>query len=144
GVAEFNERCRSSVLRYISDWEKLTERIAFWADLDSAYVTFTNDYIESVWCILKECWAKELLYRGNKVVPYSPSSGTPLSSHEVSLGYKTVKDPSIFVRFPLKNRPGVSFLAWTTTPWTLPGNAALAVGEDIDYVQVEGPVGDGG
>lgn len=144
GVAEFNERCRSSVLRYISDWEKLTERIAFWADLDSAYVTFTNDYIESVWWILKQFWDKGLLYRGNKVVPYSPSSGTPLSSHEVSLGYKTVKDPSIFVRFPLKNRPGVSFLAWTTTPWTLPGNAALAVGEDIDYVQVEGPVGDGG
>src|SRR5690606_37126287 len=81
--------------------------------------------------------------RGNKVVPYSPSSGTPLSSNEVSLGYKVVKDPSVFVRFPLKNRPGVSFLVWTTTPWTLPGNAALAVGEDVDYVQVEGPLGDG-
>ena len=140
GVAEFNERCRASVLRYISDWEKLTERIAFWADLDSAYVTFTNDYIESVWWILKQLWDKGLLYRGNKVVPYSPSSGTPLSSHEVSLGYKVVKDPSVYVRFPMKNRPGVSFLVWTTTPWTLPGNAALAVGADIDYVQVDGPL----
>jgi isoleucyl-tRNA synthetase len=140
GVAAFNERCKSSVLRYIADWEKLTERIAFWADLDTAYVTFTNEYIESVWWILKQFWDKGLLYRGYKVVPYSPSSGTPLSSHEVSLGYKVVKDPSVFVRFPLKNRPGVSFLAWTTTPWTLPGNAALAVGADIDYVQVEGPL----
>lgn len=142
GVAEFNEKCRASVLRYIADWEKLTERIAFWADLDSAYVTFTNDYIESIWWILKQLWDKDLLYRGNKVVPYSPSSGTPLSSHEVSLGYKTIKDPSVFVRFPLKNRPGVSFLVWTTTPWTLPGNAALAVGADIDYVQVEGALED--
>lgn len=143
GVAAFNEKCKSSVLRYISDWEKLTERIAFWADLDKPYITFTNEYIQSVWWILKQFWDKGLLYRGYKVVPYSPSSGTPLSSHEVSLGYKVVKDPSIFVRFPLKNRPGVSFLAWTTTPWTLPGNAALAVGENIDYVQVEGPLEDG-
>lgn len=143
GVAAFNERCKASVLRYISDWEKLTERIAFWADLDKPYITFTNDYIQSVWWILKQFWDKGLLYRGYKVVPYSPSSGTPLSSHEVSLGYKVVKDPSVFVRFPLKNKPGVSFLAWTTTPWTLPGNAALAVGENIDYVQVEGPLEDG-
>ncbi|MBZ0299233.1 MAG: class I tRNA ligase family protein, partial [Anaerolineae bacterium] len=143
GVAAFNEKCKTSVLRHITDWEKLTERIAFWADLDSAYVTFTNEYIESVWWILKQFWDKGLLYRGNKVVPYSPSSGTPLSSHEVSLGYKVLRDPSVFVRFPLTNRPGVSFLAWTTTPWTLPGNAALAVGADIDYVQVEGPLEDG-
>ncbi len=142
GVAEFNEKCRSSVLQYIGDWEKLTERMAYWADLDSAYVTFTNDYIESVWWILKQFWDKGLLYRGYQVVPYSPSSGTPLSSHEVSLGYKDIVDPSVFVRFPLKESPGVSFLAWTTTPWTLPGNAALAVGADIDYVQVEGPLGD--
>ncbi|MAS34637.1 MAG: isoleucine--tRNA ligase [Anaerolineaceae bacterium] len=143
GVAAFNERCKTSVLRHITDWEKLTERIAFWADLDSAYVTFTNEYIESVWWILKQMWDQGLLYRGYKVVPYSPSSGTPLSSHEVSLGYKVIKDPSVFVRFPMKSRPGVSFLAWTTTPWTLPGNAALAVGEKIDYVQVEGPLPDG-
>ncbi len=139
GVAEFNEKCRESVQRYISDWEELTERIAFWADLDNPYVTFTNDYIESVWWILRQLWDKGLIYRGHKVVPYSPSSGTPLSSHEVSLGYKTVTDPSVIVRFPLRDAPGVSFLAWTTTPWTLPGNATLAVGADIVYVQVEGP-----
>ncbi len=143
GVAAFNERCKASVLRYITDWERLTERIAYWADMDDAYVTFTNDYIQSVWWILKQFWDKGLLYRGNKVVPYSPSSGTPLSSHEVSLGYKTIKDPSAFVRFPLANQVGVSFLAWTTTPWTLPGNAALAVGANIDYVQVEGPLENG-
>ena len=143
GVAAFNDKCRASVQRYISDWEELTERIAFWADLDNPYVTFTNDYIESVWWILRQLWDKGLIYRGHKVVPYSPSSGTPLSSHEVSLGYKTVTDPSVIVRFPLRDQPGVSLLAWTTTPWTLPGNAALAVGADIDYVQVEGPGEDG-
>lgn len=143
GVAAFNEKCRASVLRYISDWEALTERIAFWADLDDPYVTFTNEYIESVWWILRQLWDKGLIYRGHKVVPYSPSSGTPLSSHEVSLGYRTVTDPSVFVRFPLRDEPGVSLLAWTTTPWTLPSNAALAVGADINYVQVEGPTDDG-
>jgi len=143
GVAAFNEKCRTNVFRYIQDWEKLTERIGFWVDLDTAYVTFTNDYIESIWWILKQFWEKGLLYKGYKVVPYSPSSGTPLSSHEVSQGYKTIKDPSIYVRFPLRDKEGVYFLAWTTTPWTLPSNAALAVGETIDYVQVEGPTPDG-
>lgn len=143
GVAAFNDKCRASVQRYITDWEELTERIAFWADLDNPYVTFTNDYIESVWWILRQLWDKGLIYRGHKVVPYSPSSGTPLSSHEVSLGYKTVTDPSVTVRFPLRDQPGISFLAWTTTPWTLPGNAALAVGADIEYVQVAGPGEDG-
>jgi len=143
GVAEFNEKCRNTVFRHIVEWEKLTERTAFWVDLDKPYVTFTNDYIESVWWILKQLWDKGLLYRGYKVVPYSPTSGTPLSSHEVSLGYRTITDPSIYVRFPLKDQPGVYLLAWTTTPWTLPGNAALAVGEDVSYVQVEGPASDG-
>ena len=138
GVAKFNELCRKRVFSNIADWEKLTERIAFWIDLDRAYVTFTNDYIESVWWILKELWNKGLLYRGYKVVPYSPTSGTPLSSHEVAQGYKDIVDPSIFVRFPLKDEEGVYMLAWTTTPWTLPGNAALAVGEKNDYVQVKG------
>lgn len=143
GVAEFNEKCRANVFRHINEWEKLTERTGFWVDLDEAYVTFTNDYIESVWWILKQFWDKKLLYRGYKVVPYSPTSGTPLSSHEVSLGYKTIVDPSVFVRFPVKDKSGVYMLAWTTTPWTLPGNVALAVGENIDYVQVEGPSPEG-
>ena len=122
--------------------KKLTERTAFWVNLDDAYVTFSNDYIESVWWILKQFWDKELLYRGYKVVPYSPSSGTPLSSHEVAQGYKTITDPSVYVRFPLRDKPGVYMLAWTTTPWTLPANAALAVGADVSYVLVEGPAPD--
>ena len=143
GVAAFNKKCRESVLRYIPEWEALTERIAFWADLENPYITFSNDYIESVWWILRQLWDKGLIYRGHKVVPYSPSSGTPLSSHEVSLGYKTVTDPSVIVRFPLRDEAGVSLLAWTTTPWTLPGNAALAVGAEIVYAQVEGPTADG-
>ncbi|MCY4145504.1 MAG: class I tRNA ligase family protein, partial [Chloroflexi bacterium] len=142
GVAEFNARCRANVFRHINEWEKLTERTAFWVDLDDAYVTFSNEYIESVWWILKRFWDKGLLYRGYKVVPYSPSSGTPLSSHEVAQGYKTVTDPSVFVRFPLRDKPGVYMLAWTTTPWTLPANAALAVGADVTYVLVEGPAPD--
>src|SRR5215813_7696928 len=138
GIAAYNEKCRASVLRYLSDWEKLTERIGFWVDLDNAYITFTNDYIQSVWWILKQLWNKNLLYQGYKVVPYCPRCGTPLSSHEVSQGYEEVQDPSVFVRFPLRDKPGVYFLVWTPTPWTLPGNIALAVGENIDYVQVEG------
>lgn len=143
GVAAFNEKCRQSVLRYLTDWEKLTERIGFWVDLDNAYITFSNDYIQSVWWILKQFWEKNLLFQGYKVVPYCPECGTALSSHEVSLGYETVEDPSVYVRFPLRDKPGVYFLVWTTTPWTLPGNVALAVGENIDYVQVEGPAQDG-
>lgn len=143
GVAEFNKKCRDSVLRYLTDWEKLTDRIGFWVDLDNAYITFSNDYIQSVWWILKQFWDKSLLYQGYKVVPYCPDCGTPLSSHEVSLGYENVEDPSVYVRFPLKDKPGVYFLVWTTTPWTLPANVALAVGENIDYVQVEGPAQDG-
>ncbi len=121
----------------------MSERIAFWVDLDNAYVTFSNDYIQSVWWILKQFWDKQLLYQGLKVVPYCPRCGTPLSSHEVNLGYEDVEDPSVFVRFPLRDKPGVYFLVWTTTPWTLPANVALAVGEDVDYVQVEGPSPDG-
>lgn len=143
GIAEFNEKCRASVLRNIAKWEKFTERMAYWTDLDNAYVTFTNDYIESVWWILKQFWDKGLIYKGLKVVPYCSRCGTPLSSHEVALGYKQVRDPSVYVRFPLRDNPGVYFLVWTTTPWTLPANVALAVGPDVDYVQVEGPSPEG-
>ena len=143
GIAAFNEKCRASVMRNIGDWERFTERMAYWTDLDNAYVTFTNDYVESIWWVLRQLWEKELLYKGLKVVPYCGRCGTPLSSHEVSLGYQDVEDPSIFVRFPLRDQPGVYFLVWTTTPWTLPANVAVAVGENIDYVQVEGPAQDG-
>ena len=144
GIAAFNEKSRSSVLRNIGAWERFTERMAYWTDLDNAYVTFTDDYIESVWWILKQFWEKDLLYKGLKVVPYCARCGTALSSHEVALGYQDVQDPSVFVRFPLRDKPGVYFLVWTTTPWTLPANVALAVGENIDYLQVEGPVHEAG
>jgi isoleucyl-tRNA synthetase len=136
GIAEFNERCRASVFRYVEEWRKLTDRIGFWIDLDDPYITMTNEYIESVWWILKTFWERDLLYQGYKVVPYCPRCGTPLSDHEVSLGYQTTLDPSVYVKFPLQDEPGVYFLVWTTTPWTLPGNVALAVGPEIDYVKV--------
>jgi len=137
GVGKFNELCKKSVFTYIQDWEKLTDRIAFWVDLEDAYVTYTNDYIESVWWILKNFWDKDLLYKGYKVVPYCPRCGTPLSDHEVALGYDEAIDPSIFVRMPLVDKPGTSLLVWTTTPWTLPGNVAVVAHPDVDYVTVE-------
>jgi isoleucyl-tRNA synthetase len=137
GIDKFNELCKKSVFTYIQDWERLTDRIAFWVDLEDAYVTYTNDYIESVWWILKNFWDKDLLYKGYKVVPYCPRCGTPLSDHEVALGYEDATDPSVFVRMPVVDKPGTSLLVWTTTPWTLPGNVAVAVHPDIDYVTVE-------
>ena len=137
GVARFNQMCRDSVWEYLSDWEALTERMAFWVSLDDAYVTMNNDYVQSLWWILQQLWNKGLLYEGYKVVPYCPRCGTPLSSHELSLGYKEgTVDPSVFVKFTLKNEDNSFLLAWTTTPWTLPGNAALAVGEEVDYLKV--------
>ena len=137
GIDKFNDLCKKSVFTYIQDWEKLTDRIAFWVDLEDAYVTYTNDYIESVWWILKNFWDKDLLYKGYKVVPYCPRCGTPLSDHEVALGYDEATDPSVFVRMPLVDQPDVSLLVWTTTPWTLPGNVAVAVHPDVDYVFIE-------
>jgi isoleucyl-tRNA synthetase len=144
GIAKFNEKCKASVFRYIQDWERLTERIAFWVDLKEAYVTYTNEYIESVWWILKQYWDKDLIYQGFKVVPYCPRCGTPLSDHEVAQGYKeNTPDPSVFVRFPLKDDPRTSFLVWTTTPWTLPANVALAVNPRVMYAKVERTAADG-
>ncbi|MFN8398847.1 MAG: isoleucine--tRNA ligase [Anaerolineales bacterium] len=137
GVDKFNELCKKSVFNYIQEWEKMTARIGFWVDLDTAYVTYTNDYIESVWWILKNFWEKDLLFKGYKIVPYCPRCGTPLSDHEVALGYEDTADPSVFVRFPLVDKPDTSFLVWTTTPWTLPANVAIAAHPDVDYVTVE-------
>jgi len=136
GVAEFNARCRRSVFTYQDEWNRLTERIGFWLDLDQPYVTLENDYIETVWYLLKRFWERGLMYAGFKVVPYCPRCGTALSDHEVSQGYKEVTEPSVVVAFALVDEPDTSILAWTTTPWTLPGNVALAVGEAIDYVKV--------
>ncbi|MBT5228416.1 MAG: isoleucine--tRNA ligase, partial [Proteobacteria bacterium] len=135
GVAEFTRRCRDSVMRYISDWEAMTERMGFWVDLDQAYYTLDNQYIESVWHLLKEIWDRGLIYQDYKVVPYDPRIGATLSSHEVAQGYRETVDPSVTVRFQLVD-DDISFLVWTTTPWTLPSNLALAVGADIDYVYV--------
>jgi isoleucyl-tRNA synthetase len=137
GIAKFNEECRKSAFDYIQDWERLTDRIAFWVDLSTAYVTFRNEYIESVWSILRNFWDKDLLYQGFKVVPYCPRCGTPLSDHEVALGYDEASDPSVFIRLPLMDEPGTSLLVWTTTPWTLPANVAVAAGAEVDYVKVE-------
>lgn len=137
GIDKFNALCRESAFTYIQEWEKLTDRIAFWVDLDDAYVTFKNSYIESVWWILKQYWEKDLLYQGFKVVPYCPRCGTPLSDHEVAQGYDDAEDPSIFVRMRLLDEPDTSFLVWTTTPWTLPANVAIAAGADVDYVKIE-------
>jgi isoleucyl-tRNA synthetase len=141
GIAEFNQRCRESVFEYVEDWNKLTERIGFWIDLDDPYVTLEDDYIESVWWSLRKLWDDGRLYEGHKVVPYCPRCGTALSSHEVALGYEDVKDPSIYVRFPLLGEDGAetgeSLLVWTTTPWTLPGNVAVAVAPDVTYVRAQ-------
>jgi isoleucyl-tRNA synthetase len=137
GIDKFNALCKKSVFEYIQDWSQLTDRIGFWVDLQEAYVTYTNDYIESVWWILKSFWERDLLFKGYKIVPYCPRCGTPLSDHEVAQGYAEAVDPSVFVRLPLVDKKGTSLLVWTTTPWTLPANVAVAAGPDVDYVTVE-------
>jgi isoleucyl-tRNA synthetase len=135
GVAEFNAKCRESVLRYIDEWNELTERIGFWIDTDDAYYTLANEYVESVWWSLKQVWEKGLLTEGHKVVPYCTRCGTALSSHELAQGYRDVVDPSLFVKFPLADEPEVSLLAWTTMPWTLVPHAAIAVDPEVTYVR---------
>ncbi len=137
GIAEFNQQCRESVLTYLDEWERLTERIGFWIDTERAYRTMDTPFIESVWWSLAELNARGLIYESDKVVPYCPRCGTALSSHEVALGYKDVEDPSVYVRFPLVDRPGTSLLVWTTTPWTLPANQAVAVNPAVTYAVVE-------
>ena len=141
GVARFNRKCRESVFRYVEEWNELTRRIGFWVDLEHPYITYENDYIETVWWLLAQMWKKNLLYQGFKILTYCPRCETPLSSHEMSLGYRDVTERALTVKFPLREplRDGVEryVLAWTTTPWTLPGNVALAVGNDIDYAEVE-------
>ncbi|MCD6475384.1 MAG: isoleucine--tRNA ligase [Anaerolineaceae bacterium] len=137
GIDKFNAMCRESAFEYIQEWEKLTDRIGFWVDLETAYVTYKNEYIESIWWILKNFWDKDLLYEGYKVLPYCPRCGTPLSDHEVAQGYQDVDDPSIFIRMKLIDQPDTSLLVWTTTPWTLPGNVAVAAHPEVDYVLLE-------
>jgi isoleucyl-tRNA synthetase len=136
GIAKFNKECKQSVWEYLEYWNKFTERIGFWVDQKNPYVTYHNDYIESVWNVIKTANDKNLLFKDYKVVPWCPRCGTTLSSHELAQGYQDVKDLSVYVKFKLKNEENTYILAWTTTPWTLPGNVALAVGKDIDYIEV--------
>lgn len=136
GIEKFNRLCRQSVMKYEEDWKKLTERIGFWLDMDNSYLTFKNNYIETVWWILKTIWDKNLLYQDYKIVPYCPRCGTALSSHELALGYSEVEDCSIIVKFPHAERKNTYFLVWTTTPWTLISNVAGAVSKNSDYVEV--------
>ncbi|MEK9173242.1 MAG: class I tRNA ligase family protein [Patescibacteria group bacterium] len=147
GIAEFNEKCKESVWKFKDEWERLTERMGFWLDMKNPYVTYEKDYIESLWWIVAQFWKKKLLYKGHKIVNWCPRCGTGLSSHEMAQGYKEVVDNSVYVKFKLKKgqKIGKDFsvndktfiLSWTTTPWTLPGNVALAVGEKINYVMLE-------
>ncbi|HEX4868422.1 MAG TPA: class I tRNA ligase family protein, partial [Acidimicrobiales bacterium] len=143
GIEAFNQRCRESVQGYVEDWSALTTRSGVWIDTDDAYWTLSNEYIESVWWLVKQMWDRDLLYEGHKVSPYCARCGTALSSHEVAQGYQDVVDPSIYVRFPLTTGPaaGAHLLVWTTTPWTLISNVAAAVGPDLTYVRIADPDG---
>ena len=136
GMEAFNQKCKESVWTYEEAWREMSERMAFWVDMDNPYVTLHDEYIESAWWSLKQMHDKDLLFRGHKVLPYCPQTGTSYSTHEVSLGYKEVAEPAVYVKFKLKDSVG-SIVAWTTTPWTLPGNVGLAVGPDVTYCRVK-------
>jgi isoleucyl-tRNA synthetase len=141
GIAAFNEMCRESVTRHVGAFTTMTNRMGFWVDFDQAYWTMAPEYVESVWWSLKEIWKKGLLVQDHRVAPYCPRCGTGLSDHELAQGYETVTDPSVYVRFPITSGElfdlGAALLVWTTTPWTLVSNTAIAVHPDVDYVVVE-------
>ncbi len=137
GIAKYNEKCRTNVLKYKDLWDNLTRRMAYWVNLNDPYITFKNNYIESVWWAFNQLFEKGLVYKGHKIQWYSPGSGTVLSSHEVSLGYKEVQDPSIYVKFKAEGEENTYFLAWTTTPWTIISNMALAINPDLGYVKIK-------
>ena len=145
GIAEFNARCRESVLRHVDEFTVMTERMGYWVDVDDAYWTMDPSYIESVWWSLKQVFDKGLLVEDHRVTPYCPRCGTGLSDHEVAQGYETVVDPSVYVRFPVTSGPaapyGADFLVWTTTPWTLVSNTAVAVNPRVEYVVARSPQG---
>ncbi len=137
GIAEFNQKCRESVWEYVDMWSKFTRRMGYWVDEKHPYITYKNEYIESVWSILKKVDEQGLLYKDYRVVPWCPRDGTALSSHELAQGYQIDKDLSVTAKFKVKGQEDTYILAWTTTPWTLPGNVALAVGEKIEYVKIK-------
>jgi len=144
GIGPFNERCRASVFKYKEEWERLSQRMGYWLDYEHPYVTCDNGYISSLWSILARFFDEGLLERGHRILPWCPKCGTGLSSHEVAQGYQDVQDPSVFVRFPRVGHAGQAFLVWTTTPWTLPSNVALAVSPKLDYVRVKRATKEGG
>lgn len=137
GIEDFVKKCKDSVFTYQSEWEEMSDRVGFWADMNNPYVTYHNDYIESVWWALKQIWDKKLLYKGHKIMPYCPRCGTSLSSHEVAQGYKDVKENSLIAKFRVKGMENEYLLAWTTTPWTLPANVGLCVNPSETYVKIE-------
>jgi isoleucyl-tRNA synthetase len=137
GVDKFNEKCRSKVLKYADEWEKIVARTGRWVDMENAYLTMDVQYMESVWWAVKTLYDKGLAYQGHKVMPYCPRCATPLSNFEVGLGYQDKDDKAVTIKFELSDEPGTYLLAWTTTPWTLPGNLALTIGEKIKYVTVK-------
>ena len=141
GVEKFVKECKESVFTYVHMWEEMTNKVGFWVDMDHPYVTYHNDYIESVWWALKQMWEKGLLYEGHKVMPYCPRCGTALSSHEVAQGYKDVKDLTCIAKFKVVGKDNTYILAWTTTPWTLPSNLALCVNKSYEYVEVKANIG---
>ena len=136
GIEPFIKKCKESVWKYKGEWEKMSDRVGYWADMENPYITYDDNYIESVWWAIKTIAEKGLLYKGHKIVPYCPRCGTALSSHEVAQGYKDVKETSVFVRFKMKDRENAYFLAWTTTPWTLPSNVALCMNPKEDYAEI--------
>jgi len=137
GIAKFNQHCKQSVWKYKDEWTKFTERIGYWVDLNNAYITYENKYIESVWGVLKIIWEKGLVYKDYRVIPYCSRCGTSLSTHEVAQGYEDIKETSVYVKFALKSEKNTYILAWTTTPWTLPSNVALAVNPNHTYYRVK-------
>ena len=141
GVEKFVKECKSSVFNYVHMWEEMSEKVGYWVDMKNPYVTYHNEYIESVWWALKQMWDKGLLYEGHKVMPYCPRCGTALSSHEVAQGYKDVKDLTCVAKFKLEDEENTYILAWTTTPWTLPSNLALAVNKSYEYAKVKANIG---
>ena len=139
GIDTFNDQARSKVLAYVQEWKKTVERMARWVDFDGSYKTMDNTYIESVWWALAELHKKGLLYEGTRVLPYCPRCETPIAQSEIAMdnNYKDITDISVFVTFPLNHGKGPSLLAWTTTPWTLPGNTAVVINPELTYVEVE-------
>ena len=137
GIEPFIKECKDSVFKYTSEWKEMSDRLGYWCDMDNPYITYKDDYIESEWWALKKIWEKGLLYKGYKIVPYCPRCGTALSSHEVAQGYKDVTEKSVYVKFKVKGEQNKYFLAWTTTPWTLPSNIALCLNEKEDYAEIK-------